>query len=189
MCLISTINTDSIILIHLLEFKLKQSNLAKEMKKSLSYEAIDIANWFINQFDKEVGDVITHLKIQKLLYYSQAWSQLLLEADLFEEEMEAWAHGPVVRAVYNEFRDAGWEPLSVSRALVDFDTEVTDVLSQVLETYGESSAKTLEHMTHQDKPWIEARGHLSPEARCNTIICKSALKTFFMQKYGDKLHG
>lgn len=153
------------------------------------YKAIDIANWFINQFDKESGDVVTHLKVQKLLYYSEAWSQLLLERDLFEEDMEAWAHGPVVREVFNEFRGCGWQPLSVASELVDIEPEVEDVLLQVLEAYGDASAKTLEKMTHKDKPWVEARGSLAPEERCNTVISKESIKTYFTEKYGDILDG
>ena len=87
------------------------------MEYKQPYVAVDIANWFINQFDKESGDVVTHLKIQKLLYYSEAWSQLLLSRDIFQEDIEAWAHGPVVRSVYNEFSGNGWDPLTPSRAL------------------------------------------------------------------------
>ena len=153
----------------------------------MAYKAIDIANWFINKFDKDVGDVVTHLKVQKLLYYSEAWSQLLLDRKLFEEEMEAWAHGPVVREVFNEFKEYGWEPLTLSKELVNFDEDTESVLIQVLESYGEASAKTLERMTHADEPWIIARGNSSPEARCNTVIKKGSIKNYFGSKYGNKI--
>ena len=159
------------------------------MKQSMIYEALDVANWFINQFDKESGDVVTHLKVQKLLYYSECWCQLLLDRELFSENIEAWAHGPVVREVFNEFKSASWEPLSVSEKLVDFDEEVVDVLEQVLEAYGNVSAKTLEQMTHQDQPWKEARGALSPEVRCSNIMRKEKMREYFMKKYGERLNG
>ncbi|MDM8559063.1 type II toxin-antitoxin system antitoxin SocA domain-containing protein [Candidatus Parabeggiatoa sp. HSG14] len=159
------------------------------MEQSMIYKALDVANWFIDQFDKESGDVVTHLKLQKLLYYSECWSQLLLDRELFFENIEAWAHGPVVREVFNEFKSAGWEPLNISGKLVDFDEEVVDVLEQVLEAYGNVSAKTLEQMTHIDQPWKEARGSLSPEARCSNIISKEKMRKYFMKKYGDQLNG
>lgn len=152
-------------------------------------KAIDIANWFINQFDKESGDVVTHLKVQKLLYYSEAWSQILLNKELFEENLEAWAHGPVVREVFNEFKDSGWQPLSITRDLIVMPGDVESVLDQVMEAYGEASAKTLENMTHKDKPWIEARGSLDPEARCNVVIPKAAIESYFTKKYGNLLDG
>ncbi|GEM_PF-568261 len=151
--------------------------------------AIDVANWFINQFDKESGDVITHLKVQKLLYFSEAWCQLLLDRELFSENMEAWAHGPVVREVFEAFKDSDWEPLNVGGELVDFDEDVTDVLEQVLETYGGMSAKTLEYMTCQAQPWKEVRGSLAPEARCTDIIRKESIKEYFKNKYGGQLNG
>lgn len=153
------------------------------------YNAIDIANWFINQFDKESGDVVTHLKVQKLLYYAEAWTQLLLERQLFEENIEAWAHGPVVREVFDTFKDFGWQPLSISEELKKIDPEVEDVLFQVMDAYGEASAKTLENMTHMDRPWINARGGLAPEARCNNVIPKNEIKAYFNEKYGEQLNG
>jgi uncharacterized phage-associated protein len=157
------------------------------MKQSMTYKALDVSNWFINQFDKESGDVLTHLKVHKLLYYSEAWCQLLLERELFSEDIEAWAHGPVVREVFNEFKTSSWEPLYISGDLVDFDEDVEDVLEQVLEAYGDVSAKTLEHTTHQDQPWKDARGSLAPEARCSNVIAKEKIKKHFLKKYGDKI--
>lgn len=155
----------------------------------MTYKAINVADWFINQFDKESGDVITHLKVQKLLYFSEAWCQVLLNKELFSENIEAWAHGPVVREVFDQFRSAGWTPLSVTGELIEFDNDVHDVLVQVLEAYGDVSAKHLEHLTHQDRPWKEARGSLSPEARCSNIISKPVIKSYFTEKYNDLLNG
>ena len=155
----------------------------------MTYKAIDVANWFINQFDKNVGDVITHLKVQKLLYFSEAWSQALLDEELFSENIEAWAHGPVVREVFDQFKGSGWGPLSTTSEIVEFDENTHGVLSEVLDTYGNVAAKTLEHLTHQDKPWIDARGTLSPEARCSNVITKKSIKKYFIEKYGDELSG
>ncbi len=155
---------------------------------TMTYKAIDVANWFISQFDKESGDVITHLKVQKLLYFSEAWSQVLLERKLFSEDMEAWAHGPVVREVFNKFNGAGWQPLNTTEEIIEFDQDVSEVLLQVLETYGDVSAKTLEEMTHQDQPWKDTRGSLPLEARCSGIISKESIKNYFIEKYSDQLN-
>ncbi|WP_138435352.1 Panacea domain-containing protein [Marinobacter shengliensis] len=153
------------------------------------FKAIDVANWFIDKFDKDSGDVITHLKLQKLLYYAEAWTQVILDRSLIEENFEAWAHGPVVREVYNQFSHRGWNPLSPTDKPPVFDDDIENVLSDIMETYGEASAKTLENMTHQDRPWIEARHGLPPEARCNTVMTKESIKTFFLEKYSDQLNG
>ena len=153
------------------------------------YKAIDVANWFISRFDKESGDVITHLKVQKLLYFSEAWTQVLLERELFSEYIEAWAHGPVVREVFDQFNGSGWQPLSTTGEIVEFDSDVSGVLLQVLEAYGDVSAKTLEEMTHQDQPWKDTRGSLSLEARCSDVISKDSIKAYFTEKYSDQLSG
>lgn len=155
----------------------------------MAYKATDVTNWFISQFDKESGDVITHLKVQKLLYFSEAWTQVLLKRALFSEDIEAWAHGPVVREVFNQFNGSGWQPLNATGEIVEFDPEVTGVLLQVLEAYGDVSAKTLEEMTHQDQPWKDTRGFLPPEARCSDIISKNSIKAYFTEKYSDQLNG
>jgi uncharacterized phage-associated protein len=160
-----------------------------KLGKTMTYRAIDVANWFISQFDKEAGDVITHLKIQKLLYFSEAWCQVLLERELFSENMEAWAHGPVVRDVFNQFSGSSWGPLSATSEVIEFDEDVRGVLSQVLDAYGNVAAKTLEHLTHQDKPWKDARGTLSPEARCSNVIDKASIKDYFNEKYSDEING
>lgn len=149
----------------------------------MTYKAINIANWFIGQFDKEAGDVITHLKVQKLLYFSEAWCQVLLDQELFIENIEAWAHGPVVREVFFQFSDAGWNPLSVTGDIIEFDSNVKDLLFQILATYGNESAKTLEALTHQDQPWKDARGQLAPEAKCTNIIAKQSIKKYYAEKY------
>jgi uncharacterized phage-associated protein len=149
----------------------------------MTYQAINIANWFINQFDRESGDNITHLKVQKLLYFSQAWYQVLKNEELFAEEIEAWAHGPVVREVFNEFKENGWNPLSPTSDMVSIDKDTEDVLTQVLNAYGDLTAKTLENMTHQDDPWKDARAGISPEASCSRIMPKDSIKEFFIAKY------
>lgn len=66
-----------------------------------------------------------------------------------------------------------------------FSEETENVLKQVIDTYGELPAKTLENMTHEDEPWIQARGNLEPEERCETTIPKEEIKDFFEKKYGE----
>jgi len=150
----------------------------------MAYKAIDVANWFIHRA-AEFGDATTHLKVQKLLYFAQAWSLTLHEKELFSEDMEAWAHGPVVPELFHHFKEHGWNalPVPTDEDLVKFDGEAADVLEQVLNTYGEYSAKRLEALTHKDNPWIEARGDCAPEARCSTVMSKERIKHFFAQKY------
>ena len=61
---------------------------------------LDMAKWFINRVDRESGESITNLKLQKLLYFAQSYYLANYNKQFFNEEMQAWAHGPVVRECY-----------------------------------------------------------------------------------------
>jgi uncharacterized phage-associated protein len=149
----------------------------------MPFNAKDIADSLIVKM-AESGDRVTHLKLQKLLYYSEAWNQVINDEELFKEPMEAWAHGPVVPAVFHEFKQHGWEFLPVPKSNITLPEQIETVLNQVLDTYGDLPAKTLENLTHKDDPWIRARGECEPEERCETEIPKEEIKEFFKNKYG-----
>jgi uncharacterized phage-associated protein len=147
------------------------------------YTAIQVADWFRNAIDREAGDLITHLKLQKLVYYAQAWSLALLERPLFDEDFRAWTHGPVILSVWHAFKDYRWEALPPAEDVAEFEPEVEALLNDVLAAYGEHSAKALEDLTHSEDPWIRARNGLPPEATCNATIPKDHLQQFYSDFY------
>ena len=65
----------------------------------MAHKATTLAKWFISRVERDSGDDITHLKLQKLLYYAQAWHLAHTNAPLFNKEIKAWTHGPVVTTV------------------------------------------------------------------------------------------
>ena len=67
--------------------------------------ALDVAAYVLTKF-KESGRDVTHMKLQKLLYYAQAWSAVWDERALFDERVEAWVNGPVIPSVYTQLRGA-----------------------------------------------------------------------------------
>jgi uncharacterized phage-associated protein len=150
-----------------------------------SYTALDIAKWFINSTDRESGDDITHLKVQKLIYYAQGWSLALLGEPLFDEDFQAWAHGPVSPSVWDEYRDCGYGPLPPTKSKKKIEGKVARLLESIGENYGIYSAKKLERMTHKERPWLEARGDLPAEARSNALISKKTMEAFFKKVKAD----
>ena len=50
---------------------------------------------------EKLGPMST-MKLQKLCYYSQAWSLVWDEEPLFPEEFEAWANGPVCSELFHK---------------------------------------------------------------------------------------
>lgn len=69
------------------------------------YSAMDIAKWFINEIHPEP------LKLQKLLYLAQGFSYAFNDKPLFDDDIEAWVHGPVVPIVYNEYKEYKYNPV------------------------------------------------------------------------------
>lgn len=123
--------------------------------------ADQVADWFIQRAnaDEEFGENITNLKLQKLLYYAQGACLALYHERLFDEPILAWAHGPVVRSVFDRFKELGAQPIP-DQASFDpsqFDERVTDLLEQVYAVYGQFSAWGLRNLSHQEEPWIQTQ--------------------------------
>lgn len=148
---------------------------------SQSYTPLQIANWFLAHIARDAGDVITHLKLQKLVYYAQAWSLAARGKPLFNEDFQAWAHGPVAPSLFRAFRAYGMEPIPAPASVPRLDAETVELLTEVLEVYGEHSARKLEQLTHREQPWRDARGDLAPEARSDAVISKAAMQRYYSE--------
>lgn len=129
----------------------------------------------------ETGEVLTNLKLQKLLYYSQAWFLALNERPIFDEEFQAWVHGPVLPSQYFRFSEFRWKPITEEVSSPDLTDEVSSHLCEVLEIFGVETAVSLEHMTHDEMPWKRARGDLQPHEPSKAVIRKEWMKEFYSQ--------
>ena len=88
----------------------------------MSHNANKIADYILFK-TQNTGDFLTNLKLQKLLYYAQAWYLANYQKPLFDEPIEAWVHGPVVVQVYNEFRDYGCDRIG---KMIDEEPDLSD---------------------------------------------------------------
>lgn len=143
-----------------------------------------VAKYFIW---KAHGDkkAITNKKLQKLLYYAQAWSLVLNDKKLFNEKIEAWVHGPAVRDVYVEYKKFGFGPIteSVSDDVVAKIPEDTkSFLDQVWSVYGKRDAAYLEYLSHSEIPWQKAREGLEPHIGSENEISLQDMKEFYSSK-------
>ena len=121
---------------------------------------------------------MTALKLQKLVYYCQAWSLVWDEKPLFPEKIEAWANGPVVRELYERhrgmFRVFKWD--GNPDALEDEEKETVD---SVLKFYGKFSSQELSNMTHSEKPWRDARAGMHSTERGDIEITHAAMAEYY----------
>ena len=155
------------------------------LKKNERVSARIIAGWFVNAADRDSGEAPTHLKIQKLVYYTQAWYLANFDTPLFDEDMQAWTHGPVAPSVYEKYRGAGFDVLPQERK-AGVPESTIDFLQTIHEEYGQYTAKRLEKMTHEEDPWKITRGELALEARCTRPIDKLLIRNYYAKRLGKK---
>jgi uncharacterized phage-associated protein len=122
---------------------------------------------------------VTAMKLQKLVYYAQAWSLVWEERPLFPERIEAWANGPVVPDLYfahkGEFTVVA-EPKGNPENLAAEDRETIDA---VLKHYGVKSAAWLSDLTHREAPWKDARRGIPDGVRSNAEITLGAMADYY----------
>ena len=134
----------------------------------------DVASYILERMQP-----MTTMKLQKLVYYSQAWSLVWDEAPLFEENIEAWANGPVVRELFDYHRgmyEISAIPIGNPRLL---NQEQQETIDAVLEYYGDKSAQWLIELTHMEDPWIQARNGLPPLERGDRIISLDTIADYY----------
>lgn len=135
----------------------------------------DVADYLLSQANEEVGDLVSNLKLQKLVYYAQGLHLALYDEPLFPEAIEAWTHGPVVPDLYRRYKECASGAISRPEGMdfTKFTPEVRELLDEVYSVYGQFSAWKLREMTHNERPWQEAN------AASVRIITHESLRDYF----------
>lgn len=137
-------------------------------------DAIDVASYILSKTGK-----LTTMKLQKLVYYSQAWSLVWDGKPLFEEDFQAWANGPVCPSLFKKHKGK----FVIDKTELKSDATFTDVeketIDAVLEYYGEKDAYWLSELTHAEAPWKIARGNCPPGQLCNSVITKESMQEYY----------
>ena len=127
----------------------------------------DIAKYLLARACMD-GDLVSPLKMQKLVYYLYCWVLVRNEAKLFMEEIEAWPNGPVIPSLYTALKDFGAAPIPAEwigedpeKFVEEFEQRFSpEVLATINETYSDYMCRTafeLVVLSHNEKPWVEAR--------------------------------
>lgn len=124
---------------------------------------------------------VSAMKLQKLMYYAQAWSLVWEEEPLFSNDFQAWANGPVLPTLYARHRsmfkvDSALFPEADSARLTEAERGNVD---KVLAFYGDKTAQWLSNLTHQENPWLEARGDLAVGASSEAVIPQAAIHEYY----------
>lgn len=120
--------------------------------------ALDVAKYFLYKANKD-GELITNLKLQKLLYYAQAWYLVNYGEPLFHDEIKAWKFGPAIESVYHQYKKFRHTPIiykNKENIEQKIPTDVREFLDEFYNVYISYSAVELLQFTHNDDPWKEA---------------------------------
>lgn len=162
------------------------SHSAKHSSSTVSHSASEIAKYIIWKSQK-AGLQITNKKLQKLLYYAQAWHLVFRGKSLFKEDIQAWVHGPAINSVYQEYKKFGFSPIQIeidsAEAVNGLTPEELEIIDAVWDTYGSLDASYLEILTHREDPWVITRNN-APEYMSSTAVIPTTLMKEF---YGKKL--
>lgn len=170
------------------QFEINEERSLKKAQDKVDYELdklgktysriFDVANWFLTQSSEEVP--VTHLALQKLLYFTQSWGMVLLNREIFKDDCQAWAHGAVYPKVYSLFKRFKYMPLPKMDKVPEFDDDELKVLNAVKQCYFDIySAKALEEICHREEPYIKARKGCLDGEMCNTIIKKEDIASYY----------
>lgn len=154
-----------------------------------SWDLGHIVTHYVNQ----KGDTVSHKKLQKLLYYVEAWHLVNFKTPILEENFEAWVHGPVVPELYHKLKEFGFNNLQVIndefdsvdkeiQAIIErnaISSEQIELIESVLSRYGSLTSFELELLSHSEDPWVEARQNIPPHVPCNNVIPKERMLEFY----------
>jgi len=144
------------------------------MKDETMATVHDVAAYIL----KKQGSMTT-MKLQKLVYYCQAWSLVWDEKALFPEKIQAWANGPVVPALYElhrgQFSLKSWSHGNCNK----LTTEQRETIDAVLKYYGDKSSQWLSDLTHRENPWLDARNSLPSGARGSKVITHASMMEYY----------
>jgi len=149
-----------------------------------TYDANDVAAFFLARTNPEYGDFLSNLKLQKLCYYGAGLIAAVRKDDtkpLFNDPIEAWMHGPVVPRLYHKFKMHGADAIPVASDFnfEKFDKKDRQILDDVYDFYGQYSAWKLRNMTHEEQPWLAA--YAAEDKR----ISNGSLREFFAGEIGE----
>lgn len=143
---------------------------------SKKIEAIDAAVYFVRLANQSAENDLTNLKLQKILYLAQG-TLLGKDQGLFNDDIEAWPLGPVVRSVYDTFSFCGASPitlLDIPDSTSEIESSISSKLDSAWKKYGKYSASYLVKLTHKQAPWKQTY-----ESGSRKVIPKALMEEYF----------
>ena len=100
--------------------------------------------------------LITPMQAQKLTYFCHAWMLGTGNGSLFQDPVESWQYGPVIRSVYHALKRYGGDPVQehLLTEPAEFGQVEESIIEAVWRLYGEIDGLRLSSITHAEgTPW------------------------------------
>jgi uncharacterized phage-associated protein len=127
----------------------------------------------------ECGAFVSNLKLQKLLYYTQAWYLAIFGKPLFTEKFQAWLHGPAIPDIWRRYNNYRWMNIDEAATAPEFSDELSQFMKELMDEYLPLDASKLEQMTHREDPWIIARGGIPMDQPSNNVIDEGIMRDYY----------
>lgn len=143
----------------------------------------DVAKYIIDNWGP-----MSAMKLQKLVFYSQAMAMVWDDVPLFSDDFEAWAKGPVCHNLFNAHKGMFMlnDSLFLDRYNPDIDNISSDhkeTIQAVMNSLADLSPFELSEMTHSEAPWLNARGDIPQGAFCDNVIKKEDMLNFYQENW------
>ena len=156
-------------------------SLQHKIDTIMAYSALEIANKLLaKSTDYDAGELMSNMKLQKMLYYQQGYHLAAFGFPLFDEEIEAWMYGPVVPSVYEHFRSHGAGGIAPETSnIITLSEEEEFLFNDVFEAYIDFSAYGLMNKTHGEMPWRTTNTGIG------NVISHEKMTEFFKKKFEE----
>jgi len=159
---------------------------AQEVKKNDMASITDVSDYIIHRLNADGESDLNALKLQKLLYYVQAWHLAFYGKPLFEEKFQAWVHGPVNRTIYDRYKDQKYMFSAITASDIvnpGFEKELSEAerlhIGSVLDVYARYSPTQLEYLTHREDPWLDARKGAGQYQRSENTLDEKLMEAYY----------
>lgn len=117
--------------------------------------ALDVAAYIVS-LSTQIGEPVTNMKLQKLLYYSLAWYAVETKGKkLFSDPIVAWKYGPVIVGIYEKYKKYGADAIKapVDGKVSELNALEKEIVEDIFNIYGSKSAIELMSLSHSEQPW------------------------------------
>jgi len=160
--------------------------------EKINKDPLDIVKYILFRYAYD-GDLVTNLKMQKVLYFVYAWCFTLLKQECFEEKFQAWPNGPVLPSLYTKLKIFGGSPIDFNFSQITNEKNLADLkntlgeklvhlVDKVYEKYACKSAFEMVNITHSDPSWLNARKGLSATEPSNNEILEEDIISYYAKQ-------